>query len=88
MSVLREVIRTLQSTEQTVQFVQQQLLRQFDEMELITDHPPIVAVNANSRDTHYAPTETHKQPIKTGDIILLDLWAKQKAPHEVFADTT
>lgn len=68
--------------------VQQQLLRQFDEMELITDHPPIVAVNANSSDPHYAPTATHTQPIKTGDFILIDLWAKQKAPDAVFADTT
>ena len=68
--------------------VQQQILKQFDEMELTTDHPPIVAVNANSGDPHYAPTETHTQQIKAGDFILIDLWAKQKDRDAVFADTT
>ena len=68
--------------------VQQQILKQFDEMELITDHPPIVAVNANSGDPHYAPTATRTQQIRKGDFILIDLWAKQKDPDAVFADTT
>ena len=67
---------------------QQVILRQFDEMELTTEHPPIVAVNANSGDPHYAPTATRTHPIKAGDFILIDLWAKQKTPDAVFADTT
>ena len=68
--------------------VQQQILKQFDEMELIADHPPIVAVNENSGDPHYAPSETRSQQIKAGDFILIDLWAKQKDIDAVFADTT
>ena len=68
--------------------VQQQILTQFDEMNLIADHPPIVAVNVNSGDPHYAPTSDRTQQIKKGDFILIDLWAKQKAPDAVFADTT
>lgn len=68
--------------------VQQQILHQFDEMELVADHPPIVAVNANSGDPHYAPTETRTQQIKQGDFILIDLWAKQKDRDAIFADTT
>ena len=68
--------------------VQQVILGQFDEMDLVTDHPPIVAVNAKSSDPHYAPTSTNTQEIKTGDFILIDLWAKQKDPDAVFADTT
>ena len=68
--------------------VQQVILGQFDEMDLVTDHPPIVAVNAKSSDPHYAPTSTNTQEIKTGDFILIDLWAKQKEPDAVFADTT
>ncbi len=68
--------------------VQQFLLQRFDESELITDHPPIVAVNANSSNPHYAPTSSHTTPIKTGDFILIDLWAKQKQPDAIFADTT
>ena len=68
--------------------VQQVILGQFDEMDLVTDHPPIVAANAKSSDPHYAPTSTNTQEIKTGDFILIDLWAKQKDPDAVFADTT
>ena len=68
--------------------VQQVILGQFDEMDLVTDHPPIVAANAKSSDPHYAPTSTDTQEIKTGDFILIDLWAKQKEPDAVFADTT
>ncbi len=68
--------------------VQQEILGQFDEMNLVTDHPPIVAANAKSSDPHYAPTSTDTQEIKTGDFILIDLWAKQKEPDAVFADTT
>ena len=68
--------------------VQQFILQRFEAMDLTSDHPPIVAVNANSRDPHYAPTATQTQPIKKGDFILIDLWAKQKAPDAVFADTT
>ena len=68
--------------------VQQEILGQFATMDLVTDHPPIVAVNANSGDPHYAPSETNTQEIKAGDFILIDLWAKQKDPDAVFADTT
>ena len=68
--------------------VQQVILGQFDEMGLVTDYPPIVAANAKSSDPHYAPTSTDTQAIKIGDFILIDLWAKQKDPDAVFADTT
>ncbi len=68
--------------------VQQQILDQFDLMGIVTDHPPIVAVNANSGDPHYAPSVTRSNQIKKGDFILIDLWAKQKDPDAVFADTT
>ena len=68
--------------------VQQEILGQFDAMDLVTDHPPIVAVNAKSSDPHYAPTATDTQEIRVRDFILIDLWAKQKEPDAVFADTT
>ena len=68
--------------------VQQVILGQFDAMDLVTDHPPIVAANAKSSDPHYAPTSTDTQEIKRGDFILIDLWAKQKDADAVFADTT
>ena len=68
--------------------VQQIILDQFDTMDIITDHPPIVAVNANSSDPHYSPSSTKHKPINQGDFVLIDLWAKQKTPDAIFADTT
>jgi len=68
--------------------VQQIILDQFDTMDLITDHPPIVAVNANSSDPHYSPSSTKHKSINQGDFVLIDLWAKQKTPDAIFADTT
>ena len=68
--------------------VQQQIMNQFDQMELVTNHPPIVAVNANSADPHYAPSDTITERIQPNDFILIDLWAKQKDSDAVFADTT
>jgi Xaa-Pro aminopeptidase len=47
-----------------------------------------VAVNANGSDPHYAPTAANHQPIKEGDFILIDLWAKKNSPSAVYADTT
>lgn len=54
----------------------------------IADHPPIVAVNENSANPHYAPTsKTHKE-IKEGGFVLIDLWAKPDMTDGVWADIT
>ncbi len=55
---------------------------------LITDHPPIVAVNAHSADPHYAPVAGTDLPVREGDFLLLDLWAKPDRPGSVYADYT
>jgi Xaa-Pro dipeptidase len=68
--------------------VQQRILGDFAKRKLITDHPPIVAVNAHSADPHYAPTESYSSPIQWGDFILIDLWAKEAHSSAVFADIT
>ena len=67
---------------------QRLLMERFDAMGLVTNHPPIVAVNANSGDPHYAPTPEAHQPIQKGDFVLIDLWAKQQTSDAVYADTT
>jgi Xaa-Pro dipeptidase len=64
------------------------LMERFDAMDVVTGHPPIVAVNAHSGDPHYAPTATNHQKIEKGDFVLIDLWAKQRTPDAVYADTT
>ena len=68
--------------------VQRLIMDRFDTEDLIPGHPPIVAVNAKASDPHYYPTADQHQPIQPGDCVLIDLWAKQKAPDAVYADTT
>jgi Xaa-Pro dipeptidase len=66
------------------QFVQQR----FTEAGLLTDFGPIVAVNANASDCHYVPTEQQHSPIRRGDLVLLDMWAKLREPDAVYYDIT
>ena len=60
----------------------------FDRAGLITDHGPIVAVNANMSDPHYEPTQERSQPIRKNDAVLIDMWAKLDQPKSVFYDIT
>lgn len=54
----------------------------------ITDNPPVCAVNAHSADPHYSPKKDSCSYIKKGDLVLIDLWCKQKIKHAVYADIT
>ena len=49
---------------------------------------PIVAVNSNASDPHYEPSAVQHSPIKQGDWLLIDLWAKGIADGCVYADIT
>jgi Xaa-Pro aminopeptidase len=53
---------------------------------LVTDSLPIVAAGEHSADVHYAPAADRARPIVQGDVLLLDLWAKE--PDGVYADQT
>jgi Xaa-Pro aminopeptidase len=55
---------------------------------LVTDHGPIVGVNANASNPHYEPTEENSSPIRMGDLVLLDMWAKLDQPGSVYYDIT
>ena len=55
---------------------------------LITDHGPIVGVNANASNPHYEPGEEVSAPIRGGDFVLLDMWAKLNQPGAVYYDIT
>jgi Xaa-Pro aminopeptidase len=68
--------------------VQQFILSRFAAEGLETGEPPIVAVNAHSGDPHFETAETTSQPIKKGDWILIDLWARVPGDHNVYADVT
>jgi Xaa-Pro aminopeptidase len=68
--------------------VQQRILDHFAEHKLVTDHPPIVGVGPHSGDPHYAPTPETDTPIRAGDFVLVDLWAKLDKPRAVISDLT
>jgi Xaa-Pro dipeptidase len=68
--------------------VQQCMLSEFQKRKLITSSDPNCSVNANSANPHYEPTKEIHSPLKKGDFVLLDLWAKKNSPRSVYADIT
>jgi Xaa-Pro aminopeptidase len=65
---------------------QQRILRAFEHLGLDPDHPPHVCVGPNAADPHYEPTAAHSSPIARGDVLLIDLWARERGGP--FADQT
>ena len=55
---------------------------------LIWEHGPNVSCAANSADSHYEPTAENSRPIRRGDFVLIDLWAKLDQPGAVYYDIT
>lgn len=66
----------------------QAILDHFEANGLQTDHNPICAVNAHAGDPHYSTTPATDAPIRRGDFVLVDLWAKLKKPRAVYSDLT
>src|SRR6185436_12063338 len=68
--------------------VQRFIVDAFEREGLWAEADPIVGVNAHSADPHYQPGPDASSPIRAGDFLLIDLWAKEKAPGSVYADIT
>lgn len=69
--------------------VQQGIIREFTEKKLNCDREwPIVAVNAHAADPHFEPTPENTVPIRKGDMVLIDLWARQDRPDGIYYDIT
>jgi Xaa-Pro aminopeptidase len=60
----------------------------FDKSGLLTDHGPIVGVNANMSNPHYEPLPEGSSEIRKGDAVLIDMWAKLDRPNAVYYDIT
>jgi Xaa-Pro dipeptidase len=60
----------------------------FEKAGLSTDHGPIVGVNANASNPHYEPSDGLTRPIRRGDFVLIDMWAKLDQPGSVYYDIT
>jgi Xaa-Pro aminopeptidase len=61
---------------------------EFAKAGLVTDSGPIVGVNGHAGDPHYEPSAESSAPIRRGDFVLLDMWAKLDRPGAVFYDIT
>jgi Xaa-Pro dipeptidase len=68
--------------------VQQFIMGEFAKVGLETPEPPIVAVNAHSGDPHYAPSDAQSAPIRRGDWVLIDLWARVPGDENIYSDIT
>lgn len=68
--------------------LQQFILSRMEARDLVTSSAPIAAVNAHSADPHYGPSAEGSASIRPGDLVLIDLWAKQPGPRSVYADIT
>ncbi len=68
--------------------LQRWILDQFRAGGLHTEEPPNVSVGANSGNPHYEPRPEVSQPIREGDLLLLDIWGKTVAPDSVYYDIT
>jgi Xaa-Pro aminopeptidase len=68
--------------------VQAAIMDHFQRHGLTTDHGPIVARGPHSGDPHYAPDPAHDAPIRRGDFVLIDLWAKLDTDRAVYSDLT
>jgi Xaa-Pro dipeptidase len=78
--------RASSATPLTEVALQSWIKERFEAGGLETDHGPIVAIGPNAANPHYEPTAANSATINRGDILLIDLWAREKGG--VFADQT
>lgn len=72
-----------QNPKATEEEVQREMVGVLQGLGLVFDHPPMVAFGKNTANPHHQPTA---KPLEEGDVVLLDLWAKE--PGGVYADLT
>jgi Xaa-Pro aminopeptidase len=55
---------------------------------LVWEHGPNVSCGPNSADSHYEPSRATSRPIRRGDFVLIDIWAKLDRPDAIYYDIT
>ncbi len=74
-----------QTSEQAiVDFLQEGMRREG----LVWEHGTNVSCGAHSADSHYHPSPETSVPIRTGDFVLIDIWAKLDQPNSCYYDIT
>ncbi len=87
-AAFQEIGNRVRSGKTTEYEIQKWFMEAFHRENLVTDDPPIVAVNANSGNPHYEPTAERSAEIREGDFVLLDVWGKKSTPTAVYYDIT
>ena len=87
-AAFQEIGRRIRSGGTYEHEIQQFFMEAFARENMVTDDPPIVAVNANSGNPHYEPSANRPVAIREGDFVLLDVWAKKNSPGAVYYDIT
>ncbi len=68
--------------------IQQAMVGWFEEEGLVADSAPNVSAQENAGNPHYLPTSDRHRDIRANELLLLDLWGKQRQPGAVYADIT
>jgi Xaa-Pro aminopeptidase len=68
--------------------VQARIMKHFADHGCTTYSPPIVGVGPHSGDPHFDTSPATDSPIRKGDFVLIDLWAKLDQPRAVYSDLT
>lgn len=68
--------------------VQAAIMDHFHRHGMTTYSPPIVGVGPHGGDPHFENTPQNDTPIREGDFVLIDLWAKMDRPRAVYSDLT
>ncbi len=85
----RKIAEEIKQGNQPTEFqIQQYMLDLFKEYNLTTNDGPIVAINEHAADPHFEPTPENTYPIKSGDLVLIDLWGKLDQPSSIYYDIT
>lgn len=66
--------------------VQGWISAEIDSRDLVADHGAIVACAAHSGDPHYEPPAGGGSRLTGGEVLQLDLWAKERGPASIYAD--
>lgn len=68
--------------------VQQRFVALIRAQGLVSADTPLIAVNGNASNPHYHPSEQMNTPIRRGDLVLFDFWARLPGDDAIFGDYT
>ena len=68
--------------------IQKFIEEEYKKRGLITEHPPIVAIDEHAANPHFEPTPETNKVFGEGSKILIDIWARQDKEYSIYADIT